>query len=156
MPWASSKNTHIMAHGLISSKNTNTNKKIDKVKRSLSLRCLCQYCDPRYDWAGQCSELRLSGLSASHVIIYCANAAYIFINQYIHYVSTIHYRLKSPNPDRVPPEGDDITSLLGPGQVPPKPALGLFSSDISCNGFRIMKVQFFMWGKLICHKSCLL
>ena len=60
-----------MAHGLISSKNTNKNKKIDKVKRSLTLRCLCQYCDPRYDWAGQCSEFRLSGLSASHVIIYC-------------------------------------------------------------------------------------
>ena len=63
-----------MAHGLISSKNTNKNKKIDKVKRSLTLRCLCQYCDPRYDWAGQCSEFRLSGLSASHVIIYCDNA----------------------------------------------------------------------------------
>ena len=60
-----------MAHGMISSKNTNKNKKIDKVKRSLTLRCLCQYCDPRYDRAGQCSEFRLSGLSASHVIIYC-------------------------------------------------------------------------------------
>ena len=71
MPWASSKNTHIMAHGLISSKNTNKNKKMDKVKRSLTLRCLCQYCDPRYDWAGQCSEFRLSELSTSHVIIYC-------------------------------------------------------------------------------------
>ena len=67
-----------MAHGLISSKNTNKNKKIDKVKRSLTLRCLCQYCDPRYDWAGQCSEFRLSGLSASHVIIYCARSLIMY------------------------------------------------------------------------------
>ena len=34
LPWTTSKITHIIAHGLISSKHTSKNKKIDKVKRS--------------------------------------------------------------------------------------------------------------------------
>ncbi|KAH3849428.1 hypothetical protein DPMN_091828 [Dreissena polymorpha] len=40
---------------------------------------------------------------------------------------------ESPSPDRPPPDGDDITSILGPGQVCPKPAYGTNSSESRSN-----------------------
>ncbi|XP_060574949.1 regulating synaptic membrane exocytosis protein 2-like [Ruditapes philippinarum] len=48
---------------------------------------------------------------------------------------------RSPNPDRPAPEGDDITSLLGPGQIPPKPSYETnVRGDIKM-GFMVSKGQ---------------
>ncbi|XP_053395165.1 regulating synaptic membrane exocytosis protein 2-like [Mercenaria mercenaria] len=48
---------------------------------------------------------------------------------------------KSPNPDRPAPEGDDITSLLGPGQTAPKPSYETnVCGDIKM-GFMVSKGQ---------------
>ncbi|XP_059166066.1 regulating synaptic membrane exocytosis protein 1-like isoform X2 [Physella acuta] len=49
--------------------------------------------------------------------------------------------VSSATPDRPPPEGDDITSLLGPGQIPPKPsAETTVCGDIKL-GFMVSKGQ---------------
>ena len=45
---------------------------------------------------------------------------------FVRFISNCWYNVTfSLSPDRVPPEGDDITSMLGPGQVMPKPSLGM-------------------------------
>ncbi|XP_052777825.1 regulating synaptic membrane exocytosis protein 2-like [Mya arenaria] len=48
---------------------------------------------------------------------------------------------KSPSPDRPAPEGDDITSLLGPGQVAPKPSFETSVCGDIKMGFMVSKGQ---------------
>ncbi|CAG5129655.1 unnamed protein product, partial [Candidula unifasciata] len=51
------------------------------------------------------------------------------------------YSVSPLTPDRPPPDGDDITSILGPGQIPPKPsAETTVCGDIKL-GFMVSKGQ---------------
>ncbi|XP_064606710.1 regulating synaptic membrane exocytosis protein 2-like isoform X2 [Liolophura sinensis] len=61
------------------------------------------------------------------------------------------YSFSSRTPDRPAPEGDDVTSLLGPGQAPPKPAMEkVILGDIKL-GFMVSKGQ--LEVDVICAKG---
>ncbi|KAL3868424.1 hypothetical protein ACJMK2_041232 [Sinanodonta woodiana] len=51
----------------------------------------------------------------------------------------IHSSVKCQNPDYPVPEGSDITSLLGPGQLPPKPSHEIETCGNIKMGFMVTK-----------------
>ena len=50
----------------------------------------------------------------------------MLLDLFVYIYTLFYFRDRLASVDRPPPDGDDITSILGSSQIPPRPASGMF------------------------------